>query len=46
METNYNFLEYEAVSGRFTPLISLVESGNFGVGAGFTKKYQIDSKNI
>jgi len=45
METDYNFEELEVTGGRFTPLVSLVETGGIGVSAGFTRKYNLTAEN-
>lgn len=45
METEYNFEELEVTGGRFTPLVSLVETGGLGVSAGFTRKYNLTAEN-
>ena len=45
METEYNFEELEVTGGRFTPLVSLVETGGLGISAGFTRKYNLTTQN-
>ena len=45
METNYNFEELSITGGRFTPLVSLVETGGIGISAGFTRKYNLTAEN-
>ncbi|MBI2617966.1 hypothetical protein HYW58_00730 [Candidatus Kaiserbacteria bacterium] len=45
METDYNFEELEVTGGRFTPLVSLVETGGLGLSAGFTRKYNLTAEN-
>ena len=38
---NYNWEEFEPTKGRFTPFITIVETGGIGISAGFIKKYAI-----
>jgi hypothetical protein len=41
MQDEYNFQEFNAITGRYTPLISLMETGTIGLSAGFTRAYEV-----
>ena len=42
-ENTYNFIEFNSVGGRVTPIISLGITGGIGVSAGFSKKYDLSN---
>jgi hypothetical protein len=44
MTAAYNFKEFNALTGRFTPLVSVMRTGVIGLSAGFTKTYEIDQQ--
>jgi hypothetical protein len=45
MTNDYSFEEFSITKGRFSPLVSLVETGGIGISSGFTKKYGLTSEN-
>lgn len=45
MSELYNWEEFKPTKGRFTPYITVVETGGIGISAGFIKKHNITNEN-